>query len=67
MKFINVLKYKIKKLEDQPAIELTAHDLAKSEILWVKEAQRALTSLTRGPSNLNCSSMKMEPTDAGVG
>ena len=43
MKFVNILKYKIKKLEEQPAMELTAHDLTRSEILWVKDAQRALT------------------------
>lgn len=57
--FIDVLKYRIKKLDVQPVNELTARDLTRSEILWAKEAQMTLTKekkTTPGPGNLTYSS-----------
>lgn len=42
VKFVNVLKYKVKKLKEAPNQDLTATILLEAEVLWVKEAQKTL-------------------------
>ena len=42
-KFIEALKYRIKKLKDAPTLEINATDLLRAEVLWMKDAQLALT------------------------
>lgn len=43
VRFVKVLKCKIKTLEELPNQELTATDIVKAEVLWMKEAQGVLT------------------------
>ena len=42
-KFIEALKYRIKKLKNAPTLEINATDLLRAEVLWMKDAQLALT------------------------
>ena len=42
MKFIRLLKYRLKKLDTEPSLEVTAADLLNAEVAWIREAQRLL-------------------------
>ena len=42
MKFVNILKHKVKKLKTPLNLELTATDISDAEILWIREAQKIL-------------------------
>lgn len=47
LKFIDVLKCRIKRLKEPPSLELSADDLMRAEVMWMKEAQRTLSEEKR--------------------
>lgn len=67
LRFIDILKYRTKKKDNAPTPELTASDLRRVELFWLKEVQHTFAQEKMFDTWKRHSSTKMDSSDAMAG